>query len=85
MTLCEWEKVESINPQPLTAFDPFFNVYDQLNNPIFLRQIGQIIQERVLHDRNDPRALMYCVMRVLRLSDKELRFLVESMDDQTRW
>lgn len=45
-------------------------MYDQLNNPIYLRQIAQMIEERVLNERIDPQAMIYCVMKVLRFPDK---------------
>jgi hypothetical protein len=60
-------------------------VYDQLNNPIYLRQIAHLVDERVLNERNDAQALIYCVLRVLRISEKERGGLVEMMDDGARW
>ncbi len=66
-------------------FAPFFEVYDKLNNPVYLRQIAQLVDEKVLHERSDPAKLIYCVMRLLRLPEKEVGELTLLMDDQLRW
>lgn len=28
---------------------PFFEVYDKLNNPVYLRQISLLVDEKILH------------------------------------
>lgn len=70
MVLCQWSEIRATNTQNIDTFHPFFNVYDQLNNPIYLRQIANLVNESVLNERKDCAALMYCIMRVLRIQDK---------------
>lgn len=43
LTLCEWEEIIPQNPQTVSKFSLFFNVYDQLNNPVYIRQISQLV------------------------------------------
>ena len=83
--LCQWSETRARNTQNIGTFTPFFNVYDQLNNPIYLRQIANLVNEGVLNERRDCSALIYCIMRVLRIKDRELADLVQSMDDEVRW
>ena len=85
LTLCRCQPIHASNPLSLATFAPFFELYDQLNNPIYLRQISQQVNERVLNERSDPEAMIYCVLRVLRISEKEMREMVEVMDDGRRW
>lgn len=85
MELCQWSETRAINTQSIETFSLFFSVYDQLNNPVYLRQIANLVNESILNERRDCAALIYCVMRVLRIKDKELANLVQSMDDEVRW
>jgi hypothetical protein len=57
-------------------------VYDKLNNPVYLRQVAQMVDEKVLHERTNPEILIYCVMRLLRMSEKEVAQLARIMDDE---
>lgn len=43
LTICEWEEIIPQNPQIVSKFNLFFNVYDQLNNPVYIRQISQLV------------------------------------------
>lgn len=54
MTLCRSTELRASNPLALETFRLFFEVYDQLNNPIYLRQISQLVNERILNERNNP-------------------------------
>lgn len=69
MTLCECEEVTSSNALSMDQFGVFFDIYDLLNNPIYIRQIAQLVNERVLNERNNPQALIYCILRVLKFSN----------------
>lgn len=60
-------------------------MYDKLNNPVYLRQIAQLVDEKILHERSHPERLIYCVMRLLRLPEKEVAEMAAIMDDQQRW
>jgi hypothetical protein len=77
--------VKAARPLALEQLAPFFEVYDKLNNPVYLRQIAQLVDEKVLHERDSPEKLVYCAMRLLRLSEKEVGELARTMDDQVRW
>jgi hypothetical protein len=55
----------------IEQFAPFFEVYDKLNSPVYLRQIAKLVDEKILHGRSHPHSLIYCVMRLLRLPEKE--------------
>ncbi len=86
MTLCRVQELAALNPLQLEEFEPFFEVYDQLHsNPAYLRQIAQLVVEPVLHDRNDPTLLIYCVLRVLRLPEEQVVEALKTMDDRARW
>jgi hypothetical protein len=85
MALCLVEEVHSERQLSMEQLSPFFEVYDKLNNPIYLRQIAQLVDEKVLHERIHPEMLIYCVMRLLRLPEKEVGEIAQIMDDQLRW
>ena len=85
MAICQVDELQAAHPLSLDQFRPFFEVYDKLNNPVYLRQIAQLVDERVLHERNRPEQLIYCVMRLLRLGDQQVARLARTMDDSERW
>jgi hypothetical protein len=85
MALCLVEELHSQRHLSIEQFAPFFQVYDKLNSPVYLRQIAQLVDENILHERSHPDRLIYCVMRLLRLPEKEVAEMAGMMDDQLRW
>jgi len=53
MVLCKIKEVKAKNAVSLQRLNSFFNVYDKLNNPVYLRQINLLVDERILQSRTN--------------------------------
>jgi len=48
MVLCKIKEVKAKNTVSLQRLKSFFNVYDKLNNPVYLRQINLLVDEIIV-------------------------------------
>ncbi len=44
-----------------------------------------MIEGQIFMERRDPEGLLYCVLKVLKISEKQVREIIEVEDDAEKW
>jgi hypothetical protein len=82
--ICDCKPVYTKHPIPLSHFDHFFSFYDLMNNMHLMRQVSTLILMEPFQHRSDSQAMMYCVLKVLKLPEELREELVKCWDDEVR-